>query len=816
MPTDSPNIGKVDCLNDRGEAVARITLRAVKKRGKEYAIPFLVELEENEARKECEAPLQLRENGRYRCDIEDLTGQGRRLTLANNRLVECYGDEDSPDVLVETRSTAGRLNLEVVEVGKETEPVGRGAVEIRSTKLHYREEYRGMVKSIAKDARELLLQLGGATEFSLQSAWGEDPPALVQQVEFMRSLLHGGGLWRPLERILRMPHERLETEDERRPLARAGKAGAKVLRQLASGQPRMPLPAGHTLHARLNGSAPTHVSIQNKQRTTDTPENRFIKHMLKDFTRFLQHAMDVLEREQGKRNTYASVIQDCERMRESLNRRLQSGLFRQLGPSRTPPFGSPVLQRKAGYREVFQTWLAFKMSAHLQWEGSEDVFGGGKSQFDAGKKDLPTLYEAWLFFKLLGVFAAKFGIDYEDAKAFFTSKTGELGHFTLKRGTPRKIGSASAHGLAVQAKFRYNHEFNNHKKGIRDESSWTRVLRPDYTISLWPEGMTAKEAEENSSMVHIHFDAKYRVEKISELFGDVDAEERETRAIKQNEEKQRENNGNYNRADLLKMHAYRDAIRRSEGAFVLYPGDTADAASNQHWRGYHELLPGLGAFAVRPDESGHAKGIEAVEKFLDEAIKQVTNRTTRLSHARYGQRRASESAAIVVEEHQPVYGGNRILDWVFTNEAGLATAAETTVLCGVVRDEDHLEWVKTGEHYNFRFDKDRDGYLPSLIPDFPKAELVMLFRTNGEPIPHLWKISAPCWEVDKKELVDSYEYPRPPTGERYMLFPVEIHSDAMNWSRPKLESLRSWPEARRKKGLPFQLTLKEVISALKD
>ena len=37
-------------------------------------------------------------------------------------------------------------------------------------------------------------------------------------------------------------------------------------------------------------------------------------------------------------------------------------------------------------------------------------------------------------------------------------------------------------------------------------------------------------------------------------------------------EKAEQRAGNYKRADLLKMHAYRDAIRRSAGAYVLYPG----------------------------------------------------------------------------------------------------------------------------------------------------------------------------------------------------------------------------------------------------
>ena len=40
-----------------------------------------------------------------------------------------------------------------------------------------------------------------------------------------------------------------------------------------------------------------------------------------------------------------------------------------------------------------------------------------------------------------------------------------------------------------------------------------------------------------------------------------------------NEEKSENRKGIYKNADLLKMHAYKDAIRRTGGAYVLYPGD---------------------------------------------------------------------------------------------------------------------------------------------------------------------------------------------------------------------------------------------------
>ena len=49
----------------------------------------------------------------------------------------------------------------------------------------------------------------------------------------------------------------------------------------------------------------------------------------------------------------------------------------------------------------------FELAAKLIWQGGEDVYG-------AGKKDIATLYEYWLFFKLLDLFQELFEIDPKD------------------------------------------------------------------------------------------------------------------------------------------------------------------------------------------------------------------------------------------------------------------------------------------------------------------------------------------------------------------------------------------------------------------
>ena len=61
------------------------------------------------------------------------------------------------------------------------------------------------------------------------------------------------------------------------------------------------------------------------------------------------------------------------------------------------------------------------------------------------------------------------------------------------------------------------------------------------------------------------------------------------------------------------MHAYKDAIRRTGGAYILYPG-----TENQVIHGFHEIIPGLGAFAISPKD--YDKSIQAFLTFLDDVV----------------------------------------------------------------------------------------------------------------------------------------------------------------------------------------------------
>lgn len=192
---------------------------------------------------------------------------------------------------------------------------------------------------------------------------------------------------------------------------------------------------------------------------------------------------------------------------------------------------------------------------------------------------------------------------------------------------------------------------SNDDNAIKKAGSWTMSMRPDYTLSLWPGNISEEEAEKEDLIVHIHFDAKYRLNKIAL---EDDTKNREELEDELNSEKNAQELGIYKRADLLKMHAYKDAIRRTSGAYVLYPG-----TENREIKGFHEIIPGLGAFCVRPghwhDDSLYLK------QFLSEVKAHLLDRTSereKLSYYQYDVYK-KPNANMVMESLPEPEGDNR-------------------------------------------------------------------------------------------------------------------------------------------------------------
>ena len=241
--------------------------------------------------------------------------------------------------------------------------------------------------------------------------------------------------------------------------------------------------------------------------------------------------------------------------------------------------------------------------------------------------------------------------------------------------------------------------------------------------------MEELEAERLELLVHVHFDAKYRVESIEGLFGSEETEEVDE-----------EENGNYKRQDLLKMHAYRDAIKRSQGAYILYPGH---GNSPVRFRGFfHEILPGLGAFAIAPDESGAAQGMQALETFLDDVLMHLANRTT-------AQERISYHVSEAYRLHEPpVRYGTVILPETdaYAVEFRAAPPAEDMVLFAWYKTDAQRQLAVSTEGFSYVRLGRRAGAF-HVHPNFARVRHILLRTSGGIVTPGLLTLREPGFRV---------------------------------------------------------------------
>jgi len=483
------------------------------------------------------------------------------------------------------------------------EKVGEALVEVRSRKLNYREQYRLMLENLADRALDLLTDISSPASTWLRPDERKPVDNLVQRFFFVRRLVLSADFRAAVARIASNPNEVTTEFLEERSTSRALRGSGRLLLQFASGQPRSPVPLDHPMGMRFP-SVPRRVTSPRSQPSRDTRENRFVKFVLRSLDEFVAEVDRALL--VSGASEYRYVRSQCSELREELSEQLALGLFRDVG-DQLPilPLGSAALQRRAGYRELLRAWMQFQLASQLSWDGGDDVFL-------AGKRDIASLYEYWVFFQLLDIVSRKFRINKQTITKLI-SRTERGLNFHLKSGrklTLRGVWVNGPHSFCVR--FSYNRTFSRKPNPTGDEEksfpnggSWTRSMRPDYTLSIWPDSLTEESAELAGHVAHLHFDAKYRVEQISDLFGDegeVGEEATPSRATAR-------------RSDLLKMHAYRDAIRRSASAFVIYPG-----SENRRWRAYNEILPGLGAIALSP---GEEEGAEVLSDFIDQAISLV-------------------------------------------------------------------------------------------------------------------------------------------------------------------------------------------------
>ena len=485
--------------------------------------------------------------------------------------------------------------------------------EVISRKLNYHTEYRLLTEEVAEFCQQLLLDLESPTSLTFETDSDRESHLLLEQFLFIRGWLTREKLEEALESILRNPHTSLEAEHSWTPTA------------MTSSYDWLQRPASMARNWKRDANArarPGECLDLRKYDSPDTPPNRFLKFALNGFLEVCRQVVEQFP------EAY-SLNDEASEFTANLEQILARPFFRKIGRMTRVPLDNQTLQKRHGYQDILHTWILQQAAATLTWEGNENTFNGPS-------RDVATLFEYWIFITLHRLLTGMQGITprdeelptpSEDPESFL--QKGENGLIiNLKRSIRSRTRfiytPADSAGYALAVDLYYERVFSHSSNAVSGDS-YSRQFKPDYTLAIYPaEYATEKTASASGHVAYLHFDAKYRAQQIEALFGEdsdeaLDEEKSESKA-----------KSTYKRGDLLKMHTYNDAVRQTVGSYVLYPG--SDTGSGDSIRKFHEIVPGVGAFVLKP---GNSECLDALKTYLDEILTHQSNRFSQHSRIRH-------------------------------------------------------------------------------------------------------------------------------------------------------------------------------------
>ena len=613
-----------------------------------------------------------------------------------------------------TGESVGVVTVRLILVADGESRTVVGQLEVVPRKFSDEGAFRKMLTELADEAVEVVEQGFAPSAGTFTVAPGPAPRLLYQQFALLHLRLFTTEMEAALTQVFADPYIAWETYIEQRALGKPMPGSSRLARAIAAPGRRVNVP--HSPAASL----PVRLGVDRTDSTVDNVPNRYIRFVLERWRAIAADALRAAE--QSLRGaTLKRGLDETHRTIERIDDLLGHPLFREVGRLHVFPQGNQVLFRRAGYRHITATAAVVESSLGLALD-LEDPFL-------VSQRNVATLYEYWCFVQLVGAVGRACGDDRR--RGLFTSAEHGMS-LNLRQGRESLIDFITRiDGRDLRATLFFNKTFTG-------RASWTRQMRPDASLLVRPVDSTGGEV----AFDHwVHFDAKYRVESVATEGDDEGASSRSGK-----------------RADLLKMHAYRDAIHRSAAAFVLFPGDT----EGQFHLSADEALPALGAIPLRPDhvtEDG-----ARLEQLIVSVMSHVVDQATRHRRATYWQRRAY-AAELPVARRPSVD---------FLEQP----PADTPVLLGYVRSAAQLEWILATGLYNIRTGS-RRGAIADASPELA-ARLLILYGGVEWPGPPLVMRRTSAWTAMDQRALAATGYPNA-RGDAYLCCRVAAPKEQPAW-----------------------------------
>ncbi len=320
--------------------------------------------------------------------------------------------------------------------------------------------------------------------------------------------------------------------------------------------------------------------VNNRSKDTfDTPENRLVKD-------FLITLSDMLEQISAC-NIEGYIRCSVYEKKEMIQSMLSEWWLRDVGRLQYIPFNSNVLNSRYGYADIFRMYLM--LGLNLEFKINDAMF-----LFEGHTNKVSQTYEYWCYIKIFEALCNLSG-----------NPTTYKGELQKKWGLSiRGGGSISFHvsldGTPLEIEFYYNQ--NTHRNHPID--SYSVPLRPDFTLIV--SGLSRTKI--------INFDSKYKLQIVD---------------LKEGEDDDISTTICW-RADIYKMHTYKDAIYHCWGSYVLYPGNTDNWYTKKLSNDWDDIsIPSVGAIPLSPlNPQNLTETIELILKSMikaDRAVLDIDN-----------------------------------------------------------------------------------------------------------------------------------------------------------------------------------------------
>ena len=468
----------------------------------------------------------------------------------------------------------GKSELNIVyQTGVETKRFTFG-YEVLSTKLNYHEHWRKIIEDIEQEYRMLSLDYMKRTFHGFTPDRNGETPELIwwsifkgEQKKFVDAC----------RSIIERPRHRLHGREVYLRADKLKRVPACIENELAE-------------HRRETAHL---YRVEEQILSNDTQENRFLKYTLGQITakyEFLKRRIETIKNFSGIKK------EEMDDMLATLKHLQRNPFFRTVGRFKGLNQESLVLQRAAGYSQVYRTWNLLRRAYSLN-----------DGIYRLQSKDIATLYEIWCFIEVSHIVRELLGIkqeevDHRNRMEMNGTFTWELGKGEHSRILFRKDG-------VELAELVYNPKHTgNDNISMENMVAPTVPQKPDIVLQL-----TKDDLQEGMKMTYL-FDAKYRIDgKVNGVDTPPDD------AINQ-------------------MHRYRDAIYYKDydknqlkkeviGGYILFPGDgePADVQVANFYKTIGQV--NIGAFPLRPKDERNRM---LLEHFIHELIE--AKAVTTISH----------------------------------------------------------------------------------------------------------------------------------------------------------------------------------------